>query len=41
MSVAAIEMNRQWVYAESNLANYQQGLARISRWMSDLQAAAS
>lgn len=41
MSVAAIEMNRQWVYAESNVANYQLGSARIARHISRLQAAAS
>lgn len=31
MSVAAIETNRQWVYAESNAANYGIGASRISR----------
>jgi len=40
MSVAAIELNRQWVYAESNLLNYQQGSARIAGSLSHLQAAA-
>jgi DNA modification methylase len=41
MSVAAIEMNRQWVYAESNLRNYEGGTARIARSVGQLQAAAS
>lgn len=31
MSIAAIEMNRQWVYAESNPINYEHGAARIAR----------
>lgn len=31
MSIAAIEMNRQWVYAESNRLNYERGTARIAR----------
>lgn len=33
MSLAAIEMNRQWVYVESNAANYQIGAGRLAeRW---------
>ncbi len=40
MSVAAIETNRQWVYAESNLANYQYGSGRIRRSLRQLQPAA-
>lgn len=31
MSVAARELNRRWVYAESNLLNYDCGRARIAR----------
>ncbi|MBA3775270.1 MAG: hypothetical protein H0X11_02330 [Betaproteobacteria bacterium] len=30
MSLAAIETNRQWVYAESNAANYALGTARLA-----------
>ena len=41
MSVAAVQTNRQWVYAESNLLNYRAGLARISRHVRQLRAAAS
>jgi DNA modification methylase len=31
MSVAAIEMNRRWVYVESSLANYRIGAGRIAQ----------
>ncbi len=40
MSVAAIEMGREWVYAESNLANYGLGTARIARALGKIHAAA-
>lgn len=38
MSVAAIETNRQWVYAESNSANYAIGAARITSLPIDVSA---
>lgn len=40
MSVSAIEMGRQWVYAESNAANYALGNERIARKLAHCQAAA-
>lgn len=39
MSVAAIETNRQWVYAESNLSNYTLGASRISACLNKLASA--
>lgn len=39
MSVAAISMNRRWVYAESNLQNYRIGASRIARCTAELQTA--
>ncbi len=40
MSVAAIELTRRWVYAESNLLNYDCGRARIARVRNRCQSAA-
>ena len=40
MSVAAAQMNRRWVYAESNLANYKAGSERVARTIQSLQKAA-
>lgn len=40
MSVAAIEMDRRWVYAESNLLNFDCGRAKIARSRGRRQAAA-
>lgn len=39
MSVAAIKTNRQWVYAESNAANYTMGSGRIARARNSVSAA--
>lgn len=40
MSVAAIDTNRQWVYAESNLANYTLGSSRIAGQINKLEPVA-
>ena len=39
MSAAAIRMNRRWVYAECNLANYRLGVQRINRFTTSVQDA--
>lgn len=41
ISVAAIETTRQWVYAESNAANFAIGSSRIARSLPDVSDAAS
>ncbi len=41
MSLAAIEMNRQWAYVESNLANYQIGAGRLAERLQRDRAEAS
>ena len=41
MSVAAIEMKRQWVYVESNAANYQIGAGRLAERLRREHTAAS
>jgi hypothetical protein len=40
MSVAAIELNRQWVYAESNASNYAIGSGRIAGAIGNVSVAA-
>lgn len=40
MSAAAVDLNRRWIYAESNAGNYQLGVARISRHLNRLQSVA-
>jgi DNA modification methylase len=41
MSLAAIEINRRWVYVESNLANYQIGAGRLAERLGRQHAEAS
>lgn len=41
MSLAAVEMNRQWVYVESNVANYQIGANRLAKRLRREHAEAS
>lgn len=39
MSIAAIQSGRQWVYAESHLANYRLGVERVSHCVGTARAA--
>ncbi|MEO6435489.1 MAG: hypothetical protein ABIP55_06970 [Tepidisphaeraceae bacterium] len=41
MTLAAMEMNRQWVYIESSAANYRIGAGRIAERLASRRAAAS
>lgn len=41
MSIAAIELNRRWVYVESSLANYRIGSRRIAERLTSQQPKAS